>query len=76
MKTIRKFGLYELKWRLYSQPHIYISPLSTPNTQIGGAYFLVPAHGINTVDSLSHPPPNGGWDRLLSLVVAHLKAEK
>ncbi len=36
---------------------------------------MAPAHGVNTIDSLSHPPPIGGWDRLLSLVMALLKAE-
>ena len=26
MKTIQKFGLYELKWRLYKQPLLIIFP--------------------------------------------------
>jgi hypothetical protein len=55
-----------------------ITTLSTHNTQHTnwGSLFLGPfPWDQNTIESQSHPPLNGGWDWLLSLVVALLKVE-
>ncbi len=43
---------------------------------IGGAYFLAPAHGVNTGIVCGTLDPMGGAINYLSLVVALLKAEK
>jgi hypothetical protein len=37
-----------------------ITTLSTPNTKIGGAYFWVPAHGIDSCKKLNNSSLNGG----------------